>query len=231
MAGPIVRYADLAEQMRHRTHTYEKFARGVAFFACGMGKKILIANPLSHIADTAFAANYLHWYDAWFGVVAYAFQIYFDFSGYSDIAVGLGLMFGFLVVENFVSPYQARSITDFWRRWHISLSSWLRDYLYVPLGGNRKGAARTYLNLMMVMLLGGLWHGASWNFVIWGAIHGSMLAFERMQGKNSPYRHLPAFLQVAVTFAIVCIAWVFFRRPRCRQPWRTYRRCSAIHRR
>jgi alginate O-acetyltransferase complex protein AlgI len=211
VAGPIIRYGAIAEQMRHRTHTHAKFARGVAFFACGMGKKILLANPMGHIADTAFATPGLTWYDSWYGLTGYAFQIYFDFSGYSDMAVGLALMFGFLLIENFDQPYRADSITDFWRRWHISLSTWLRDYLYIPLGGNRKGNARTYLNLMTVMLLGGLWHGSSWNFVIWGAIHGGMLAFERFQGKDSPYRKLPRILRVAVTFAIVCVAWVFFR--------------------
>jgi alginate O-acetyltransferase complex protein AlgI len=211
VAGPIVRYADIAEQMRHRTHTAEKFARGIAFLACGLGKKILLANPLGHVADAAFAAGGLHWYDAWYGIVAYALQIYFDFSGYSDMAVGLGLMLGFLFIQNFNAPYLAHSITDFWRRWHISLSTWLRDYLYIPLGGNRRGEFRTYANLLVVMLLGGLWHGASWNFVIWGAIHGSMLAIERFQGKDSPYRRLPNPLRVAVTFAIVCVAWVFFR--------------------
>ncbi len=213
VAGPIVRYADLAEQMRHRTHSYDKFARGVAFFACGMAKKLIIANSLASIADTAFGVNHLSWYDAWFGVGAYAFQIYFDFSGYSDIAVGLGLMFGFLVRENFTSPYQSQSITEFWRRWHISLSAWLRDYLYVPLGGNRGGGVRTYFNLLVVMLLGGFWHGASWNFLIWGAIHGCMLAGERLLGKNSLYSRCPAPVRIGVTFAIVCIAWVFFRAP------------------
>ena len=211
VAGPIVRYADIAEQMRHRTHTPEKFARGIAFLACGLAKKILIANPMGHIADTAFDAAGLAWYDAWYGVVAYAFQIYFDFSGYSDMAVGLGLMLGFLFIQNFDAPYRAESITDFWRRWHISLSSWLRDYLYIPLGGNRKGDFRTYANLLVVMLLGGLWHGASWNFVIWGGIHGFMLAFERLQGKDSAYRHLPGPVRIAATFGVVCIAWVFFR--------------------
>jgi alginate O-acetyltransferase complex protein AlgI len=211
VAGPIVRYAQIADQMRHRTHTPEKFARGVAFLACGLAKKVLIANPIGHVADVAFSAGGLPWHDAWFGVVAYAFQIYFDFSGYSDMAVGLALMLGFLLVRNFDAPYRADSITDFWRRWHISLSLWLRDYLYIPLGGNRRGEARTYLNLMVVMLLGGLWHGASWNFVIWGGIHGAMLAFERLQGKDSPYRRLPRPLRVALTFAVVCVSWVFFR--------------------
>jgi len=211
VAGPIIRYASLEEQMRVRSHTIDKFARGVAFFAFGMAKKILVANPMGHIADTAFAAGPLRAVDAWFGVVGYAFQIYFDFSGYSDMAIGLALMMGFVLVQNFDSPYKADSITDFWRRWHISLSTWLRDYLYIPLGGNRKGPRRTYANLMAVMLLGGLWHGASWNFVLWGGIHGGMLAAERAQGKSSPYRRLPRPIRVAITFAIVCLSWVFFR--------------------
>jgi alginate O-acetyltransferase complex protein AlgI len=211
VAGPIIRYAALEEQMRVRRHTLDKFARGVAFFAFGMAKKILIANPMGHIADTAFGAGALHAGDAWFGLLGYAFQIYFDFSGYSDMACGLALMMGFVLIQNFDSPYQADSITDFWRRWHISLSTWLRDYLYIPLGGNRRGEGRTYVNLMIVMLLGGLWHGASWNFVLWGAIHGGMLAFERAQGKASFYRRLPRPLRVAITFLVVCLAWVFFR--------------------
>src|SRR3954463_8348430 len=211
VAGPIIRYAAMEEQMRLRQHTVEKFARGVAYFAFGMAKKLLIANPMGHIADTAFAAGPLHWYDAWFGLFGYAFQIYFDFSGYSDMAVGLALMLGFVLIQNFDSPYQATSITDFWRRWHISLSTWLRDYLYIPLGGNRLGEGRTYVNLMTVMLLGGLWHGASWNFVLWGAIHGGMLAFERAQGQDSSHRRLPTSLRIAITFFIVCLSWVFFR--------------------
>jgi alginate O-acetyltransferase complex protein AlgI len=211
VAGPIIRYAAMEEQMRLRQHTWDKFARGVTFFAFGMAKKILIANPMGHIADTAFGAGALHAHDAWFGVFGYAFQIYFDFSGYSDMAVGLALMMGFVLIQNFDSPYKADSITDFWRRWHISLSTWLRDYLYIPLGGNRKSSRRTYANLMTVMLLGGLWHGASWNFVLWGAIHGGMLAFERAQGKQGFYARLPRALRVALTFVIVCVSWVFFR--------------------
>jgi alginate O-acetyltransferase complex protein AlgI len=211
VAGPIIRYAALEEQMRVRQHTVEKFARGVAFFALGMGKKILLANPMGHLADTAFAGGAKHVYDAWLGLVAYAFQIYFDFSGYSDMAVGLALMLGFVLIQNFDSPYKSRSITEFWRRWHISLSTWLRDYLYIPLGGNRKGPLRTYVNLMIVMLLGGLWHGASWNFVIWGGIHGGMLALERKLGKAHPLRRLPPAFSVACTFFIVCLSWVFFR--------------------
>ena len=138
-------------------------------------------------------------------------KIYFDFSGYSDMAIGLGLMLGFVFAKNFDSPYRSKSITEFWRRWHLSLSTWLLDSLYFPLGGNRKGSVRTYINLALVMLLGGLWHGASWNFLIWGGIHGGYLAFERAQGKESIYHKLPALLQVLITFFIVLIAWVFFR--------------------
>jgi len=149
--------------------------------------------------------------EAWYGLCAYAFQIYFDFSAYSDMAIGLALMLGFVFPKNFDSPYLSQSITEFWRRWHISLSTWLRDYLYIPLGGNRKGVWRTYVNLAVVMLLGGLWHGASWNFVIWGGIHGGMLAWERSQGKDAFYRRMPKPFRMALTFVIVLIAWVFFR--------------------
>ena len=191
VAGPIIRYQDLERQLHERSHTVEKFGRGIFFFALGLGKKILIANPVGELADAAFRADSLHWLDAWYGVFGYAFQIYFDFSGYSDMAIGLGLMFGFEFAKNFDSPYKSQSITEFWRRWHISLSTWLRDYLYIPLGGNRKGEVRTYLNLMVVMLLGGFWHGASWNFLVWGAIFGVWLAFERLLGKSSIYARLP----------------------------------------
>jgi alginate O-acetyltransferase complex protein AlgI len=213
VAGPIIRYQDLEQQLHERAHTAEKFARGVFFFALGLGKKVLLANPLGEVADAAFGAGSLHWLDAWYGLFAYAFQIYFDFSGYSDMAIGLGLMFGFEFARNFDAPYQAQSLTDFWRRWHISLSTWLRDYLYIPLGGNRKGEARTYLNLLVVMVLGGFWHGASWNFLVWGAIHGVWLALERVLGKASLYARAPVPLRVALTFLIVNLAWVFFRAP------------------
>jgi alginate O-acetyltransferase complex protein AlgI len=203
----------VADQLRSRTHTVTKFARGVAFFSVGLAKKVLLANPCGKIADLAFDAGALHPLDAWYGVTAYAFQIYFDFSGYSDMAIGLGLMFGFVFAKNFDSPYVSQSITEFWRRWHISLSTWLRDYLYVPLGGNRKGPVRTYINLFVVMLLGGLWHGASWNFVVWGGLHGTLLAAERMQGSKAPWWRLPAPLRVAATFVVVLVTWVFFRAP------------------
>ena len=211
VAGPIVRFSEVADQLLQRSHTFEKFSRGVAFLALGLAKKILLANPCGKVADLAFDAGSLGVLDAWYGIVAYAFQIYFDFSGYSDMAIGLGLMLGFVFPKNFDSPYTSQSITEFWRRWHISLSSWLRDYLYVPLGGNRVGPTRTYINLAIVMLLGGLWHGAAWNFVIWGAMHGGMLAFERASGKDALYRRLPKNLRVGMTFTIVLFSWVFFR--------------------
>ena len=211
VAGPILKFSFLAGQIESRTLTGGKFARGVAFLALGFSKKILLANPCGKVADVAFLVGSPEFLDAWYGAVAYAFQIYFDFSAYSDMAIGLGLMLGFVFAKNFDSPYCARSVTDFWRRWHISLSSWLRDYLYVPLGGNRRGSARTYINLILVMLLGGLWHGASWNFVIWGGIHGAMLAAERYHGKTGPFHRLPHPVQVGFTFAVVVVAWVFFR--------------------
>jgi alginate O-acetyltransferase complex protein AlgI len=211
VAGPIIRFAEVADQLRSRTHTPAKFARGVAFLAVGLGKKVLLANPCGKVADTVFGAASATAADAWTGLVAYAFQIYFDFSGYSDMAIGLGLMMGFVFARNFDSPYRADSITDFWRRWHISLSSWLRDYLYVPLGGNRKGPRRTYVNLALVMLLGGLWHGASWNFVLWGGWHGLWLALERVARKRGLLGFLPRPLRVGATFLIVLFSWVLFR--------------------
>ena len=211
VAGPIIRFQEVADQIRSRKHTLEKFARGVSFIGMGLAKKILLADPCGKVADECFGACALEVVDAWYGLFAYAFQIYFDFSAYTDMAIGLGLLMGFMFAKNFDSPYRAKSITEFWQRWHISLSTWLKDYLYIPLGGNRKKPSRTYINLMLVMLLGGLWHGSSWNFVIWGGIHGAMLAFERLQGKESAYRRLPDPVRVAITFLVVCIAWVFFR--------------------
>jgi len=211
VAGPIIRFQEVAEQLASRKHSFEKFARGVAFFSLGMAKKVLLANSCGKIADITFSAGTTNVIDAWFGIVAYAFQIYFDFSGYSDMAIGLGLMFGFVFAKNFDSPYLSASITEFWRRWHISLSTWLREYLYIPLGGNKKGGGRTAVNLAIVMLLGGLWHGASWNFVMWGAIHGCLLGSERFYGRKPLYFKFPRFVRVGITFALVLIAWVFFR--------------------
>jgi alginate O-acetyltransferase complex protein AlgI len=213
VAGPIIRYSEVAEQMEARSHTIVKFARGAAFVSLGLAKKILIANPCGKVADTVFGADGPGALDAWIGAVAYAFQIYFDFSAYSDMAVGLGLMLGFVFAKNFDSPYLAESITDFWRRWHLSLSTWLRDYLYVPLGGNRRGEGRTYANLALVMLIGGLWHGASWNFVVWGGLHGTFLVVERLRGGRPLYAALPRPARVAATFGLVLATWIFFRAP------------------
>lgn len=213
VAGPIVRYGSVADQLQEREHTMSGFVAGFTRFNYGFAKKIILANPMGQIADACFGAGEgsLGTPMAWIGVTAYAFQIYYDFSAYSDMAIGLGKMFGFQFPENFNSPYKSKSITEFWRRWHISLSSFLRDYLYIPLGGNRKGEVRTYINLMLVMLIGGFWHGAQWTFIVWGAIHGGMLALERLMGRDSWYAKLPNPLRVGITFGIVLITWVFFR--------------------
>jgi alginate O-acetyltransferase complex protein AlgI len=211
VAGPIIRYKTLAAQLAFREHTVQRFASGIAIFILGFAKKILLANPCGQVADAVFNAAQPCAMDAWFGVIAYAFQIYFDFCGYSDMAVGLGRMLGFEYFKNFDAPYRSESITEVWRRWHISLSSVLRDYLYYPLGGNRKGSTRTYINLAVVMLLGGLWHGAKWNFVVWGAYHGLLLGYERWRGKESLYQHFPRALRIGITFVLMLFSWVLFR--------------------
>ncbi len=211
VAGPIIRYNTVAHDLRDRTHTTQRFASGAALFILSFAKKVLLANPIGTVADAAFGAQSLDAPAAWFGVIAYALQIYFDFCGYSDMAVGLGRMFGFEFMKNFDAPYRAESITDFWRRWHISLSTLLRDYLYVPLGGNRGSTARTYANLAIVMLLGGLWHGANWTFLAWGAYHGALLIAERWAGRKPPYARLPRAVRVTVTFILVLGSWVWFR--------------------
>jgi alginate O-acetyltransferase complex protein AlgI len=211
VAGPIIRFKEVADQLRGRTETLDKFARGALFFSVGLAKKVLLANPCGKVADTLFDGAVPGCLDAWYGVVSYAFQIYFDFSAYTDMAIGLGLMMGFVFPKNFDSPYRSKSITEFWRRWHISLSTWLRDYLYIPLGGNRKGPRRTYINLMLVMLLGGLWHGAAWKFMIWGGMHGGLLALERFAGKRGVSLRLPGALRMLLTFVFVLFTWVFFR--------------------
>lgn len=210
VAGPIVRYHELAEQLVERRHSLAKFTNGTALFILGLAKKVLLADGVAPLVPMAFDGAHPGFLDAWTGTLAYAMQIYFDFSGYSDMAVGLGLMFGFRFPINFNSPYKSVSITDFWRRWHISLSSWLRDYLYIPLGGNRIGPRRTYVNLFLVMLLGGLWHGANWTFVAWGAYHGILLAWERLWRGRS---HKDGALARGRTFILVCLGWVLFRAP------------------
>jgi len=211
VAGPIIRFREVANQLHERTHNLGKFSRGIAFVSLGLTKKILLANPCGKVADVIFDAGSVTLIQSWYGAFAYGFQIYFDFSAYSDMAIGLGLMLGFVFPKNFNSPYHAVSITDFWRRWHISLSTWLRDYLYIPLGGNRIGPWRTYVNLSLVMLLGGLWHGAAWTFIIWGGFHGFLLALERARNGRGFFHGLPHVLQVFGTFVLVTFSWVFFR--------------------
>lgn len=219
VAGPILRFKDLAHQFEHRTHTPQKFADGMAWFAVGLGKKVLIADSLAPLADLAFATPDPSAPLAWAGGVAYMLQLYFDFSGYSDMAMGLGLMMGFRFRENFDTPYISASVTEFWRRWHISLSVWLRDYLYIPLGGNRISGGRTYVNLMTVMVLGGLWHGANWTFVVWGLWHGGWLAAERWLGWS---RRPRTASRVALTLLVVLLGWVVFRAPDITQAVRFY---------
>jgi len=211
IAGPIVRYRDVALQIVQRTVTRPGFARGVRRFVLGLGKKMLIANVVAQAADSIFALDpaTLTAPVAWLGTLCYTLQIYFDFSGYSDMAIGLGLMFGFRFLENFDFPYVSRSITEFWRRWHISLSSWFRDYLYIPLGGSRRGRARTFFNLLVVFFLCGLWHGAAWTFVVWGLYHGAFLVLERALGRTGERRG--GFLAHAYVLLVVMVGWVFFR--------------------
>ncbi|WP_080237495.1 MBOAT family O-acyltransferase [Spirosoma rigui] len=212
IAGPIVRYADIAPELADRTTTFEKFGLGAERFIIGLAKKILLANTFAELADTVFNAppDSYPTATAWLGIIAYTLQIYFDFSGYSDMAIGLGKMVGFDFKENFNYPYVARSIQDFWRRWHISLSSWFRDYVYIPLGGNRGSKMRTYRNLLIVFLVTGLWHGASWSFIVWGLYHGFFLMIERaglgkwLERIWAPIAHLYALI-------VVLVGWVFFR--------------------
>ena len=216
IAGPIIRYHDIGSQIHHRTHTVDGFLSGFFRFSVGMAKKLIIADPMGGVADKIFAlpAGEASFVFAWGGILAYTLQIYFDFSGYSDMAIGLGRMMGFRFPENFNRPYVSRSVTEFWRRWHISLSNWMRLYLYIPLGGNRKSEARTYVNLWIVFLISGAWHGASWNFIAWGAYYGLFLSIERAASMNDRLRfELPSGLQQAITLLIVVVGWVFFRSP------------------
>ena len=215
IAGPIIRYHQLADQItdRSQNETFDNIFTGFYRFIIGLAKKVLIANQVGQQADAIFALDYqsINTYTAWIGILAYTFQIYFDFSGYSDMAIGLGKMLGFKFPENFDNPYTSRSITEFWRRWHITLGSWMRNYLYIPLGGNRvKHKPQLYFNLWIVFLASGLWHGASWSFVIWGAYHGLFLILER--GFLSKfYSVIGKFPSIVLTFFIVVVGWVFFR--------------------
>lgn len=211
VAGPVLRYHLLAEQFRSRVHSLERFSRGSVIFMIGFCKKVLIADTVAPLADAAFALESPTFVDAWTGALAYTIQLFFDFSGYTDMAIGLALMIGFVFPQNFNDPYVSRSITEFWKRWHMSLSAWLREYLYIALGGNRKGRLRTYINLFLTMLLGGLWHGANWTFVLWGAWHGAVLAFERYWEEKFGPSRLPVPVQVGRTLLLVILGWVMFR--------------------
>jgi alginate O-acetyltransferase complex protein AlgI len=212
VAGPIVRYHDLAGQLSTHSANVEQFAAGARRFVVGLGKKVLIANTLALQTDALYALppSALTTSLAWLAALFYTFQIYFDFSAYSDMAVGLGHLFGFRLPENFDYPYIATSVTEFWRRWHMSLSAFFRDYVYVPLGGNRRGAPATYRNLFIVFFLCGLWHGASWTFVVWGLYHGAFLVLERV-GFGNALERLPRPFRHLYLLAVVVIGWVFFR--------------------
>jgi len=212
IAGPIVRYKDVSDQLTIRFLSPTLFNNGMYRFIIGLGKKVFIANAMAQLADTYFNVNpnELEMTTAWIGIIAYTFQIYFDFSGYSDMAIGLAQCFGFRFKENFNFPYLAESIKDFWRRWHISLSSWFKDYVYIPLGGNKEGKFKTYRNLIIVFFLTGLWHGASWNFIIWGFFHGFFIVLESIWlGKLLEKLWKP--LRVVYSFIVVMIGWVLFR--------------------
>lgn len=212
IAGPIIRYHDLADQIVDRKETVDDKLIGFYRFGLGLAKKVLIANQMGIVADEIFGSNYseLDTMTAWVGSIAYTFQIYFDFSGYSDMAIGLAKMMGFKFPENFNNPYISQSITEFWRRWHMTLGSWMRNYLYIPLGGNKVGKTRLYFNLWIVFLASGLWHGASWSFIFWGAFHGLFLVMERAFLGNLLVKagKIPSII---FTFLIVNLAWVFFR--------------------
>jgi alginate O-acetyltransferase complex protein AlgI len=212
MAGPIVRYKDIVEEIENRSHSLSEVAEGLRRFICGLGKKMLIANPLGDIANLVFGLEHseLNPAVAWIGIICYTFQIFFDFAGYTDMAIGLARIFGFKFSENFDFPYISKSIQEFWRRWHMTLSNWIKDYLYIPMGGNREGILKTYRNLLVSFLLCGLWHGAAWNFVIWGAYQGFFLIIERIRlGKI--LEKAPKFIGHFYMLFVTIIGWVFFR--------------------
>jgi alginate O-acetyltransferase complex protein AlgI len=215
VAGPIVRYREIADQLpQQRSHRLDDIAAGFPRFALGLCKKTIIADTLSPMVDACFATSpeQMTFATAWLGAAGYTLQLFFDFSGYSDMAIGLGRMLGFRLPENFARPYSSTTITEFWRRWHMSLSRWFRDYVYIPLGGNRGGAGKTYRNLCIVFVLTGFWHGAQWTFLIWGMYHGALLIIERAFGYDAtPATPRSRFARRALTLLLVVIGWVFFR--------------------
>ncbi|TCP56675.1 alginate O-acetyltransferase complex protein AlgI [Tamaricihabitans halophyticus] len=214
VAGPIVRYREIADQLpQHRSHRLDDVAAGFPRFALGLCKKVIIADSLAPVADACFATSGedMTFAIAWLGAITFTLQLYFDFSGYSDMAIGLGRMLGFRLPENFARPYSSVTVTEFWRRWHMSLSRWFRDYVYIPLGGNRGGAAKTYRNLCIVFVLTGFWHGAAWTFLVWGAYHGALLIIERGFGwDRAPTGRFAYIRRRALTMLLVVIGWVFF---------------------
>ena len=209
IAGPIVRYKDVAYQLDHRRETLDDFTKGVCVFCVGLAKKVLIANQMGALWDSMRATGETGWLGSWVGIIAYTFQIYFDFSGYSDMACGLGNMFGFEFLKNFNYPYISKSITEFWRRWHISLGTWFREYVYIPLGGNRKGIPRQMLNLLIVWFLTGLWHGADFNFIFWGLYFGLLLVLEKFVLKRWLDK-APAAIQHIYALFFIILGWVLF---------------------
>lgn len=212
IAGPIVRFHEIADQITNRTESFDKKIHGWILFSIGLAKKVILANTIGKQADEIFAMNIdnIDTIAAWIGALSYTFQIYFDFSGYSDMAIGLCKMMGFDIPENFNNPYISQSITEFWRRWHITLGRWMKNYLYIPLGGNKISRFRTWMNLWIVFLISGLWHGAGWNFILWGAYHGFFLVMERWKLLQW-YEKWPSLLRVLLTFLIVVTGWVLFR--------------------
>jgi alginate O-acetyltransferase complex protein AlgI len=217
VAGPIVRYREIADQLpQQRTHRLDDIAAGFPRFALGLTKKVVIADSLAPMVDACFStpADQMTTAIAWLGAIGYTVQLYFDFSGYSDMAIGLARMLGFRLPENFARPYSSVTITEFWRRWHMSLSRWFRDYLYIPLGGNRHGGVNTYRNLTIVFVLTGFWHGANWTFLFWGLYHGALLVIERATGWNTtPTDPQLMLIRRTLTFLLVLVGWVFFRSP------------------
>lgn len=220
IAGPIVRYIDVERELHSRSYTVESVYRGVTRFTVGLAKKVVISNTLALLADTIFAfpASGISAATAWLGAIAYTLQIYFDFSGYSDMAIGLGDMMGFHFLENFNYPYISRTVQEFWRRWHMSLSTWFKDYLYIPLGGNRKGKVRTYINLIIVFACTGFWHGAAWNFLVWGLYHGFFQILERL-GLKKILEKIPRVFGHIYTILVFVIGWVLFRAESLSYAW------------
>ena len=213
ITGPIVRYSFMEESLTKRQITVKKIYYGIKRFVIGLAKKVIIADCLGQMVDSILELHYSQWgtFFAWLIMIGYSMQIYYDFSGYTDMAIGIGQAFGFKIPENFDMPYISKSVREFWRRWHISLSSWFRDYVYIPLGGNRKGTFRTYVNLMIVFLITGLWHGASWNFILWGLWHGIFMLLERFWLGSRLSKCKWSIISSFYTLAVVFVGWIFFR--------------------